>query len=101
MRRLLLLLVLLASAGITATSAYATKRIALVIGNAAYENVPALANPYNDASDMSAKLRALGFDVVEGLDLNLLGFRRKISQFVDRLGSADLAMVAALRVVSA
>ena len=39
------------------------KRLALVIGNSAYENFP-LANPANDAIDLSAKLKKLGFDVV-------------------------------------
>ena len=36
-------------------------RIALVIGNAAYENAPALNNPVNDATDMCAALTNLGF----------------------------------------
>lgn len=37
------------------------ERIALVIGNAAYENAPALNNPVNDATDMCAALRGVGF----------------------------------------
>jgi uncharacterized caspase-like protein len=36
-------------------------RLALVIGNAAYQHVPALKNPVNDADDMCASLRRLGF----------------------------------------
>ena len=42
---------------------YNDKRVALVIGNAAYPNEP-LSNPVNDANDVSASLSALGFDVV-------------------------------------
>jgi uncharacterized caspase-like protein len=36
-------------------------RIALVVGNSAYENAPALNNPVNDATDMCAALKNLGF----------------------------------------
>lgn len=38
------------------------QRVALVIGNAAYKDAP-LRNPVNDATDMAATLRALGFSV--------------------------------------
>ena len=48
--------------------AVAEKRVALVIGNSAYVNAPALANPANDASDVAAKLKAMGFEVMLGLD---------------------------------
>lgn len=40
------------------------KRIALVIGNAAYTSSP-LANPVNDARAIGKQLRALGFDVIQ------------------------------------
>lgn len=40
------------------------KRIALVIGNAAYTSSP-LANPVNDARAISKQLRALGFEVIQ------------------------------------
>lgn len=43
-------------------------RVALVIGNAAYKNVPALANATNDAKSMSSVLRKLGFNVIEVVD---------------------------------
>lgn len=43
--------------------ATAAQRVALVIGNAAYAHAPALANPLNDAADVSAVLGRLGFDV--------------------------------------
>src|SRR5713226_8216209 len=39
------------------------RRIALVIGNGAYTNAPPLKNPPNDAREMAAALRFLGFDV--------------------------------------
>ena len=49
------------------TLAHADKRVALVIGNSAYEHTGKLANPKNDASDMAAVLKKLGFQVIEGL----------------------------------
>ncbi|HET7792329.1 MAG TPA: caspase family protein [Rhizobacter sp.] len=39
-------------------------KVALVIGNAAYENVIPLRNPSNDAADMCAKLKKLGFETL-------------------------------------
>jgi hypothetical protein len=45
-------------------SALAEKRVALVIGNSAYQHVPAPLNPANDARDIAAALRALGFGVL-------------------------------------
>ena len=39
------------------------KRLALIIGNAAYRIAP-LVNPVNDANDIAAKLKKLGFDVI-------------------------------------
>lgn len=61
------------------------KRIALVIGNGAYLNASPLANPVNDATDMSATLKALGFDVISGTNANLVEMRRLIRAFGERL----------------
>ncbi|OWK23218.1 hypothetical protein AJ87_35295 [Rhizobium yanglingense] len=83
---LTILLVLMCS------QALAEKRVALVIGNSAYQHVPMLPNPGNDAGDMAAKLRDLGFEVVVGSDLDLAGVRRTISDFVGSLDGADIAL---------
>ena len=60
------------------------QRVALVIGNAAYQGSP-LANPVNDARAVAARLRGLGFDVTlrENLKTREIGstyrdFRTKI-----------------------
>ena len=45
--------------------ASAEKRVALVIGNSAYQNVTPLTNPANDANAMTATLKGAGFDVVD------------------------------------
>jgi tetratricopeptide (TPR) repeat protein len=43
-------------------------RLALVIGVKTYKNISALRNPLNDAEDMSANLKKLGFTVIELFD---------------------------------
>ena len=45
--------------------AWADKRVALVIGNSAYQNVGRLTNPANDASAVAEMFRAARFEVVE------------------------------------
>lgn len=39
------------------------KRVALIIGNSAYEHAPELPNPANDASDLAAAFSAMGYQV--------------------------------------
>ena len=43
-------------------------RVALIIGNAAYMNVPSLANSSNDAREMAKTMRKLGFKVIDVVD---------------------------------
>jgi uncharacterized caspase-like protein len=76
----------------TLAPAAAEKRVALVIGNSAYENVPKLANPSNDASDMAAKLKTLGFEVVEGVDLGKRDMEKRIRAFAAALSGADVGL---------
>jgi uncharacterized caspase-like protein len=70
----------------------AADRVALVIGNGAYENAAQLANPPNDASDVATALRHIGFDVVEGHDLTKRDMEGKIREFGRKLDSAGLAL---------
>ena len=58
---------------LTGQSAFAEKRIALVIGNGAYPNLGALKNPPKDAKLMARTLRSLGFEVIERIDANQKG----------------------------
>jgi hypothetical protein len=46
------------------------KRVALVIGNSAYENVTALPNPANDAREIGKFLNSAGFEVILATDLD-------------------------------
>ncbi|MGE4265764.1 MAG: caspase domain-containing protein [Desulfovibrio sp.] len=58
----------------------AGRRVALVIGNAAYPNAP-LRNPVNDARDMASALRGLGFEVILRENASL----RQMEDAVDEL----------------
>ncbi len=48
------------SLALSALEAKADKRVALVIGNGAYRNVPTLANPTNDAAGRRRGPEAIG-----------------------------------------
>ena len=66
-------------------NANGAKRIALVIGNGAYTKAPPLKNPPNDARDMAATLRTLGFDVTSGINTNQRDMKRLIREFGQKL----------------
>ena len=59
-------------------SAATSKRLALVIGNAAYANAPPLKNPANDANDVADRLSELGFTVDRGVNLSQRQMKAKI-----------------------
>jgi hypothetical protein len=48
----------------------ADRRVALVIGNGAYQSGPPLPNPRNDAQDVAASLQRSGFETIVGVDLD-------------------------------
>lgn len=67
--------------------AKAPARLALVIGNGAYENAPALKNPVNDAADMCAALRKSGFKTLCHTNLRSRAeFDASVKDYVDQLG---------------
>ncbi len=61
------------------------KRVALVIGNGAYTNAPPLKNPPNDARDMAATLKQLGFSVASSIDADQRTMKRLIREFGQQL----------------
>jgi uncharacterized caspase-like protein len=74
--------------------AFAEKRVALVLGNSAYQNVAKLPNPVNDGAVIAAKLKDAGFDVVDSRhDLPAAETRRALRDFADRARDADIAVV--------
>ena len=76
----------------TLASAHAEKRVALVIGNSAYQHTAQLKNPSNDASDMAAKLRQLGFEVIDGTNLSKAEMESRIRTFSAKLDGADVGL---------
>jgi Caspase domain len=75
-------------------SAYAERRVALVIGNSAYQNVPKLPNPVNDARAVATLLKNAGFDVVESRsDLGIANIRRAMRDFTNIARDADIGVV--------
>lgn len=77
---------------VVAGSAAAEKRVALVMGNGAYEHVPSLENPVNDAVDISAALRSLGFEVLSAIDVGRTEMTEVIATFAERISEADVAL---------
>jgi tetratricopeptide (TPR) repeat protein len=77
---------------VAAPRACAETRVALVIGNGAYQGVATLANPPNDARDVAAELTALGFAVTLGLDLDQAAMQREIAGFARAAASADVSL---------
>jgi uncharacterized caspase-like protein len=74
--------------------ALAEKRVALVFGNSAYQNVAPLPNPANDSAVIAATLKDAGFDVVDSRrDLPAQETRRALRDFADRARDADIAVV--------
>jgi uncharacterized caspase-like protein len=75
-------------------SAFAERRVALVIGNSSYQNVARLGNPANDATAMTETLKGAGFDLVETRrDLKTSEMRRALRDFSDKARDADVAVV--------
>ncbi|MEY4168425.1 MAG: hypothetical protein RIR52_2249, partial [Acidobacteriota bacterium] len=64
------------------------RRVALVIGNGSYAEVP-LSNPVNDATGVAGVFRGLGFDVVTGTNQKKVDMKRLIREFGDRLAIGE------------
>ncbi|WP_096458062.1 caspase family protein [Mesorhizobium sp. 113-1-2] len=73
--------------------ARADRRVALVIGNSQYQQIPALKNPDKDAEDVSNTFRQAGFDVFVAKDVTKLQFEEKFRNYLAAADGADLAVV--------
>src|SRR5262245_36923676 len=70
------------------------KRVALVIGSAAYGHIGALRTPINDAKAVANGLRQLRFtDVLEGYDLGIEAMSTMLGTFGARAEGADWAVI--------
>jgi hypothetical protein len=75
-------------------AAPAQKRVALVIGNGAYQKVQKLPNAVNDAKAVARMFKTAGFDSVElRHDLSVVEFKRVVRDFFETTQTADIAVV--------
>jgi len=73
------------------SKSFSGQRVALVIGNGAYEIAP-LKNPVNDAREMARALRELGFKVTLKENLNQYDMKKAIEAFGEELRSSDIGL---------
>ncbi|MDA9420992.1 caspase family protein [Bradyrhizobium sp. CCBAU 53380] len=90
MKTIRLLLLVLTLAGLNGTgSAFAEKRIALVIGNQGYAaSVGPLKNPFNDIARVANALRTTGFEVKVVQDANRINLLKAIDRYAKLVGEA-------------
>ena len=72
-------------------------RVALVVGNSTYAHIGRLPNPDNDAADMSAALRRLGFEVTTEFDTDRVELTEALRAFTRRSAGADVSLVSSTR----
>ena len=79
---------------LTSWTALAERRVALVIGNGAYQHVTKLPNPANDARSMAELLKSVGFEVFSGVDLSRDEMVNRVAQFGESVrDGADAAVI--------
>jgi uncharacterized caspase-like protein len=76
-----MLLILVVLCGLASRPAVAEPRIALVVGNGAYEKVNRLPNAVSDAKLIAKALAELGFKVTEVTDANQAAMKTAIAEF--------------------
>src|ERR1700741_3882681 len=74
-----------------AVPAHAEKRVALVIGNNDYRNVPRLQKAVNDARTMGDTLKQLGFEVMVAENQSRQQFSQTLLAFDNAVGPGDTA----------
>jgi Caspase domain len=67
-------------------------RLALVIGNSNYANLPTLKNPRQDAALVASTLRDLGFEVVERSDLTKKSFEAAIREVAKKASDHEAVL---------
>jgi hypothetical protein len=95
-QRLFAIVTVLAWFGWSAGNASAEQRLALVIGNSAYESNLPLSNPQNDAQAVAQLLNTAGFEVVMAFDLSRDIMKQTIEEFSARVaekGADSAALV--------
>jgi len=72
--------------------AAAEKRVALVIGNDSYQEVPKLEKAANDARAVGQQLKKVGFEVMSYSNLNRREMNQAIGQFVDKVSGGGVGI---------
>ena len=67
------------------------RRVALVVGNGAYQSITPLKNPPNDAASMAKMFRALGFTVYRAVDATEKSLDDCFQKFKGDLEASDTA----------
>ena len=94
MRAPKLLVVALVALVLAASASVALARqVALVVGNSTYAHIGRLPNPENDAVDLSATLRRIGFEVTTELDADRVELTEALRAFTRQSAGADVALV--------
>lgn len=92
-----LFVLMLFALGFTAPAAFAQtptgKRIALVVGNDAYQHVGKLKKAGNDATAMARELKAAGFEVLLHRDLNYRGMVKAVETLANSITGGDQVVV--------
>lgn len=76
----------------SALLAQAERRVALVVGNGAYENAGPLRNPVNDARSVAESLRRVGFDVMLTENRSQRQMAQDIREFGRKLDQNTVAL---------
>jgi len=87
------LLVAVLVAAWTPCAQAAADRVALVIGNAKYENAAVLGNTISDATAIGSTLQRLGFEVTLERDQSIAALRETLGAFRRKAASAEVAVV--------
>ena len=89
-----LLVVAVTALVLTASASVALARqVALVVGNSSYAHIGRLPNPENDAVDLAAALRRLGFEVTTELDADRGELTEALRAFTRQSAGADVSLV--------
>jgi TPR repeat protein len=78
--------------GLALPASAAERRVAFVVGNSAYKNVPVLPNPASDAQAVAKALKKSGFEVISAVDLDQASFEVQFESFIRSMKGADVSL---------
>jgi uncharacterized protein YcfL len=91
MKKIVWLICLLCGLSLTALAA-TEKRVALVIGNDAYQGVPKLEKAANDARAIGKELEKVGFEVMSHTNLDRRGMNQAINAFTEKISGGGVGV---------